>query len=77
MTKFLDWSKFNAFADDKTDVTENLKFVLGTVENIAGKGAFSPVPTIFSKGLFCRVDRNCDCVGKGSEKTQASENSVG
>ena len=37
-TKFLDWSKLKAFADDKTNMTEKLKFVLERVENIVGKG---------------------------------------
>ena len=36
--KFLDWSKLKRFADDKINVTENLIFVLGQVENIVGKG---------------------------------------
>ena len=36
--KILDWSKLKAFADDKINVTENLKFGLGRVENIVGKG---------------------------------------
>ena len=36
--KILDWSKFKAFADDKIDVTQKLKFVLEMVENIVGKG---------------------------------------
>ena len=36
--KISDRSKLKAFADDKIDVTENLKFILGRVENIAGKG---------------------------------------
>ena len=36
--KFLDWSKLKAFADDKLNATEKLKFVLGRVENIVGKG---------------------------------------
>ena len=36
--KFLDWFKLKAFADNKINVTEELKFVLGTVENIVGKG---------------------------------------
>ena len=36
--KMFDWSKLKAFADDKTNVTEKLKFVLGRVENIVGKG---------------------------------------
>ena len=36
--KILDWSKLKAYADDKINVTEKLKFVLGSVENIVGKG---------------------------------------
>ena len=36
--KILDWSKFKVFADDKINVTEISKFVLGMVENIVGKG---------------------------------------
>ena len=36
--KILDWPKFKALADDKINVTEKLKFVLGMVENILGKG---------------------------------------
>ena len=36
--KILDWTKLKAFADDKINVTEKLKSVLGRVENIVGKG---------------------------------------
>ena len=36
--KILDWSNLKAFAGDKINVTENLKFVLGRTENIMGKG---------------------------------------
>ena len=36
--KILNWSKLKAFADDKINVTVKLKFVLGRVENIVGKG---------------------------------------
>ena len=36
--KILDWSKLKAIADDKLNVTENLKFISGRVENIAEKG---------------------------------------
>ena len=32
--RILDWSKLEAFSDDKINVTEKLKFVLGRVENI-------------------------------------------
>ena len=35
---FFDWSKLKAFAGDKINVTQKLKFVLGRVENIVGKG---------------------------------------
>ena len=33
----LDWSKLNAYADDKTNTTEISKFILGRIENIVGK----------------------------------------
>ena len=36
--KFLDWSKLKAFAHDKLNLAEKLKFVLGRAENIVGKG---------------------------------------
>ena len=36
--KILDWFKFKAFADDKINVTQKLKFVLERVENVVGKG---------------------------------------
>ena len=36
--KFLDWFTIKAFADDKLNVAENLKFVFGRVENIVGIG---------------------------------------
>ena len=35
--KILEQSKLKAFADDKINVTEKSKFVLGRVENIVGK----------------------------------------
>ena len=35
---FLDWSKLVAFVDDKVNETQNLKFALGRVDNIVGKG---------------------------------------
>ena len=68
--KFLRRSKLKAFADNKSNVIEKLKFVLGWVENIVGKGenagfpAFSPFPTLFSNGFLCRVVKSCDCVVK-------------
>ena len=68
--KFLDWFKLKAFADDKIYVTEKLKFVLGTEENMVGKGVnagdqqFLLFPTMFSKGSFSRVVKTWDCVVK-------------
>ena len=56
--KISDWSKLRAFADDKIDVTEKLKFVLGRVENIVGKGEnagyqhFLLFPSCFHKASF-------------------------
>ena len=34
----MDWSNLKASADNKLNVNEKLKFVLGRVENIVGKG---------------------------------------
>ena len=56
--KFLDLSKLKAFADDKINVTEKLKFVLGRLENILEKRrkcwipAFSPFPQFFRKASY-------------------------
>ena len=36
--EILDWSKFKAFEDDIINANQNLKFVLGRVDNIVGKG---------------------------------------
>ena len=33
----LEWSKFKAFADDKINMTEKMKFTLNRIENIVGK----------------------------------------
>ena len=35
MSFSLDWSKLKAFADDNKFVTQNLRFALGRVENMA------------------------------------------
>ena len=34
----IDMSKLKAFADNKSKVTQNMKFAFGMVENIVGKG---------------------------------------
>ena len=36
--KISNWSRLKAFADDKINVTEKLKFVLRRAENIVEKG---------------------------------------
>ena len=59
-----------AFAGNKINVTQNLKFLLERIENIVGKGEnaccqhFFPFPTMFSKGFFLKVVKNLDCVVK-------------
>ena len=56
--KFLDWSKFKAFADDKINLTLKHKFCLGWIENIVGKGEiagyqhFLLFPQCFQKVSF-------------------------
>ena len=59
--KILDWSKLKAFADDKTNTTKELKFVLERVKNIVGKGEnagyqhFLLFPQFFQKAAFKEV----------------------
>ena len=68
--KILRSSKLKAFLDGKINVTEKLKIVLGRVEKHCGKRrkcwspAFSPFPTMFSKGFLYRVVKSRDCVVK-------------
>ena len=68
----LDWSKFKVVADNKINVT-NLKIEMffGKCRKHCGKRrkcwlpAFSPFPTMFSKGFVHRVFKSQDCVVKG------------
>ena len=52
--------KFKAFADNKINITEKVKFVLGRVENIVGKGEnagyqhFLLFPQYFPKASYTR-----------------------
>ena len=41
-----------AFVDDKINVTEKLKFVLGRVENTVGKGENAGYPQCFQKAPY-------------------------
>ena len=56
--KILGLPKLKTFADDKSNVTQNVQVVLHRIENIVGKRrkcwlpAFSSFPTLFSKGFF-------------------------
>ena len=56
--KLVDRSKFKAFADDKVNATQKLKFNLGRVESIVGKGEnagyqhFLHFPQCFQRVLF-------------------------
>ena len=69
--KIFDRTKLKAFADDRKNVAGKMKFVLGMIKNIVGKGekcwlpAFSPFPTMFSKGFFFRVVKSRDCMVMG------------
>ena len=69
--KILEKSILKAFADDKTNVTEKLKLVLGSIENIVGKGEnagsqlFFFSPQCFLKNMPPRVVKGQDCVVQG------------
>ena len=75
--KYLDWSKLKAFADDKINVTEKMKFVFGRVENIVGKGEnagyqhFHLFPQCFQEDLFSRslkVVIVCERLNKSAQR---------
>ena len=56
--KILDQSKLKAFADNKINVTEKLKFILERVEH------FLFFPTMLSIGFRVKVVKSRDCVVK-------------
>ena len=68
INKFLDWSKLEAFADDKVNATTDVLFGVGRKH--CGKRrkcwlpAFSPFLTMFLKGFFFRVFKSRDYVVK-------------
>ena len=59
-----------AYVDNKTNVSEKWKYVLGRVENIVGKGENAGYqhlllfPTWFSKGFFLKVIKSWGLCGK-------------
>ena len=72
--KILDWPKLKALAGDNIDVIEKkltLIIYFGKGRKHCGERrkcwlpAFSPLPTMFSKGFFSRVIISHDCVRKG------------
>ena len=68
--KILDWFKLKALADDKRNMTEELKFVLGRVENIVGIGEnagyqhFLLFPKCYQKASSSRVVKSWECLVK-------------
>ena len=57
--KSLDMPKLKAFADDKINATQKLKFELGRVKNIVGKGENASYQHFF---LFPRFQQ-ASCIG--------------
>ena len=74
---FLHLSKLKALADEKIDVTEILKLVLGRVENIMEKGKstsyqhFLLFQQCFQKGFFSEVVKTRDCLVNDTSLTLA------
>ena len=67
--KVLNETKFKAFADNKLNYKKII--FLSLIEQKTGKRrkcwlpAFSPFHALFSKAMFPRVAKRCDCVGMG------------
>ena len=70
MTKSLDWSKLEAFADNKDKCESKIEICFRKSRKHCVKKrkcwlpAFSPFPTMFSKGFFFKVVKIRDCVVK-------------
>ena len=70
--KILHWSKLKAVADDKRNVTQKLKFLLGKNEKHFGERRKCWLPAFvlssfsffFSKGSSLKVIETQDCVAK-------------
>ena len=66
--KILDWSKLKAFADEKLNEVEKMKFVLEWLDNMVGKGDnvrfqhFLLFLLCFQKASFLGVVKSLDCV---------------
>ena len=63
----LDWSKLEAFADEKINVAEIIISLSDGIQNIVGKAEntgyqHSPLPTMLSKALFFKVVKSQNCV---------------
>ena len=69
--KISGFHKLKAFAEDKLNVTQDIKVVFHRIENIVGKErkcwlpAFSSFPTMFSNGLFLQCVESRHFVVKG------------
>ena len=63
--KILDRYNLKQSADDNFKFHENSRKFSKHVENTVGKGAISPLPRVFSKGLFPRGIKRWHCVGMG------------
>ena len=64
MTKHKTCRKLKAFADNKINVTENLKFVMGRVKNTLWEK---------EKGFLFKVIKSWDCVVESSSKKKTFE----
>ena len=58
--QILESSQLKAFAEDKINVTQKLKFVMGWVENIVGKGANADNQQFL---LFLQCFQKASCLG--------------
>ena len=65
--KTVDSSKLEAFADDKINVTQNLKFVFEKIDNIVGKRENAGYHSVFylRKDKFNFLGNNCNSIQFG------------
>ena len=69
--KILGLPKLKSFADNKSNVTQNIKVVFHKIENIVGKEEnagyqhFNLFLPMFSIGYFLQCVKSCQCVVMG------------
>ena len=62
--QFLEFSKLKKFDNDNSKFDDSGRQFFKWIENSVGKAEIAPIPTVFSKDLYCRHVKTRACLGK-------------